>query len=169
MRTAHAHRTSRPRLILLVVALSLAQTGCAAMGGVVLGGGVLGATISGLSARRDTVVTVTFDTIVDVPTVNPYPWRSTPVDTLWMRNVSAVVGRIRSAHGDTLLVDLREVRTPLGTKRVVPGTALATVSAPRDAVALSVRRRREVGKGFLKGAGIAILFLVSLMVAGSPR
>ena len=167
MRPVQAHRMSRPRLLPLVVALAVAQTGCAAMGGVVLGGGVLGATVSGLSARRDTVVTVIFDTIVDVPTVNPYPWRSTPVDTLWLRNVSAVVGRIRSAHGDTLVVDLREVRTPLGTKRVVPGTALATVSAPRDAVALTVRRRREIGKGFLKGAGIAILFLVSLMAAAS--
>jgi hypothetical protein len=145
------------------------MSGCAFFGGVIAVGAVTGAAV-GRPMMRDSVTVVTFSRPADVATVPMRAAAGTGVpDTVWLRGLLSMRGRISARRGDSLELDLVEVRDGSETRNIRAGTMRTVVLTPRDNLSTEEVRRPRRAVGALLGTGAAILLLYGMIAAAAMR
>lgn len=141
------------------IPLSL-MSGCAFAGSVVSASAAAGAAI-GRPMQRESLTVVTFPQPADFATVpTGGAARSRLGDTIWFRGILSVRGRVNAVRGDSVELDLRDVRDIHGVRVFRVGTLRALIQAPPTNVSREESRRPRRVVGAILGAGAGCLLLI---------
>ena len=154
-----------------VGSLCLSATGCPFVAaGAALGAGTGGAVaIAGLSDSSDasgagipvkSAIRITFDAPRDLLSI-----QQSANDTMWVRGVELLIGRVEQIRGDTIRLLATEARLADGSKTTFPRNR-AVLLVPRDSRTTIhvINLRPAVTEGITIGAAVGFVVVVAVLI-----